>query len=132
MKMTVRVWPYKGPPSGSRGSEILANVSLTIEDGIVIKNMSVVRAKLTNTIFVSWPSRKDTRTGDYVEIVHPVTAEARKQAIDTILKAYNDMTKPGGQMLVSPTAMSCGCDDGQHEPDCADHPANRFAHPQES
>ena len=62
-----------------------AQVSVTIDDALVIHDIRVVEGK--NGLFVAMPSKK---VGDkYVDISHPVTANSRTMLIDAVLDQYH-------------------------------------------
>ena len=62
-----------------------AVVSVTIEDSLAVHDIKVVQGD--ERLFVAMPSRKD-ENGIFRDIVHPISAEARRQFEDAILEAY--------------------------------------------
>ncbi len=62
-----------------------AVVSVTIEDAIVIHDIKVI--EVDGKTFIAMPSRRDEE-GRFKDIVHPISAEARKQLEDQILAEY--------------------------------------------
>ena len=62
-----------------------AVVSVTIDDVFAVHDIKVVQGD--ERIFVAMPSRKD-ENGVFRDIVHPISAAARKLFEETILEAY--------------------------------------------
>lgn len=63
-----------------------AVVSVTIDDMFAVHDIKVVQGE--ERLFVAMPSRKD-ENGIFRDIVHPISASARKIFEDAILDAYN-------------------------------------------
>lgn len=63
-----------------------AVVSVTIDEMFAIHDIKVVQGE--ERLFVAMPSRKD-ENGIFRDIVHPISASARKIFEDAILDAYN-------------------------------------------
>lgn len=66
--------------------KLKAYVNVTFDGCFVIHNVKVIDGK--NGIFIAMPSRK-TKSGEYKDIVHPVTQEFRNQIKDEIIDAYD-------------------------------------------
>ncbi len=64
-----------------------AVVSLTIDNAVALHDIKVVQGE--ERLFVAMPSRRD-ETGAYRDIVHPISADARKQIETRILEAYEE------------------------------------------
>ena len=62
-----------------------AIVSVTLDDMIAVHDIKVVQGD--DRLFVAMPSRKD-ENGVFRDIVHPISAAARKLFEETILEAY--------------------------------------------
>ena len=62
-----------------------AVVSVTIDDMFAVHDIKVVQGD--ERIFVAMPSRKD-ENGIFRDIVHPISAQARKLFESSILEAY--------------------------------------------
>ena len=62
-----------------------AVVSVTIDDMLAVHDIKVVQGD--ERLFVAMPSRKD-ENGVFRDIVHPISAAARKLFEETILDAY--------------------------------------------
>lgn len=62
-----------------------AVVSVTIDDMFAVHDIKVVQGD--ERLFVAMPSRKD-ENGVFRDIVHPISASARKLFEETILEAY--------------------------------------------
>ncbi len=67
-------------------ARLRAVVSLTIEDAIAIHDIKIIQGD--ERLFVAMPSRRDD-AGNFRDIVHPISPEARKQVEDKILSAYH-------------------------------------------
>jgi len=63
-----------------------AVVSVTLNDLVAVHDIKVVQGD--DRLFVAMPSRKD-EGGVFRDIVHPITASARKMFEEEILSAYN-------------------------------------------
>lgn len=64
-----------------------AVVSITIDDAIAIHDIKLVQGD--ERLFVAMPSRREN-TGDYRDIIHPISASAREKIEEQILQAYRD------------------------------------------
>lgn len=73
-------------------SKMKAVASITIDQDFVVHDVRVVEGP--NGLFVAMPSRK-TADGEYRDVAHPITADAREVISETVLKAYGDM--PAGR-----------------------------------
>ena len=71
----------------SDDNRLKAIVSITIDDLIAIHDIKVVQGN--ERLFVAMPSRKD-ESGNFRDIIHPITATAREQIENSILSAYNN------------------------------------------
>ena len=60
--------------------------SILLDDMIAIHDIRIISGD--NGLFVAMPSRK-TATGDYRDIVHPISQEARDVIEGAILEEYN-------------------------------------------
>ena len=61
--------------------------SILLDDMIAIHDIRIISGD--NGLFVAMPSRK-TATGDYRDIVHPISQEARDIIEGAILEEYNN------------------------------------------
>ena len=59
--------------------------SITIDDVFVVHDIKVIQGD--RGLFIAMPSRK-TAEGDYRDIAHPITSEARDKIQTAILDAY--------------------------------------------
>ena len=59
---------------------------ILLDDMIAIHDIRIISGD--NGLFVAMPSRK-TPTGDYRDIVHPISQEAREMFEDAIFEEYN-------------------------------------------
>lgn len=64
-----------------------AIVSVTIDDSFVIHDVKVVEGQ--NGLFVAMPSRK-TPEGEFRDIAHPITTNAREIIQSAVLQAYHE------------------------------------------
>ena len=64
-----------------------AVVSVTVDDMLAVHDIKVVQGD--ERLFVAMPSRKD-ENGVFRDILHPITAEARKILEDAVLSAYQE------------------------------------------
>lgn len=62
-----------------------AIVSVTIDNMLAVHDIKVVQGE--ERLFAAMPSRKD-ENGIFRDIVHPITAEARKQLENAVLDEY--------------------------------------------
>ncbi|MBR3421930.1 MAG: septation regulator SpoVG [Ruminococcus sp.] len=62
-----------------------AVVSVTIDDMLAVHDIKVVQGD--ERLFVAMPSRKD-ENGVFRDIIHPISASARRMFEETILDAY--------------------------------------------
>ena len=74
-------------------SKVKANVAVVIDNAIVIKDIRIIEGE--KGLFVAMPSReKKTRDADpsakkeYMDIAHPISAEARETLINAMMEAY--------------------------------------------
>ena len=64
-----------------------AIVSVTLDDAFVIHDVKVVDGQ--NGLFVAMPSRK-TPTGEFRDIAHPISQEARDLLQSRVLEKYEE------------------------------------------
>ncbi|PKM81441.1 MAG: transcriptional regulator [Firmicutes bacterium HGW-Firmicutes-14] len=64
-----------------------AIVSVTLDDSFVIHDVKVVEGQ--NGLFVAMPSRK-TPEGEFRDIAHPITQNAREIIQSAVLEAYQN------------------------------------------
>ncbi len=64
-----------------------AIVSVTFDDAFVVHDVKVVEGQ--NGLFVAMPSRK-TPEGEYRDIAHPISTNARSVIQEAVLKAYEE------------------------------------------
>lgn len=69
-------------------SKMKAVASITIDEDFVVHDVRVVEGP--NGLFVAMPSRKTTE-GEFRDVAHPITADARETISEIVLKAYGDM-----------------------------------------
>ncbi len=65
--------------------------SILLDDMIAIHDIRIISGD--NGLFVAMPSRK-TATGDYRDIVHPISQEARDIVEGAIIEEYNKEEEP--------------------------------------
>ncbi len=71
----------------NQDGKMKAIVSVTLDDAFVIHDVKVVEGQ--NGLFVAMPSRK-TPEGDYRDIAHPITTNAREVIQSAVLDAYQN------------------------------------------
>jgi stage V sporulation protein G len=74
--------------------KLKAYVTVTFENCFVVHNVKIIEGK--TGVFIAMPSRK-TRTGEYKDVVHPITPDFRLFLQDKILEVYDN-----GNVLDSP------------------------------
>ena len=62
-----------------------AIVSITVDDQFVIHDVRVIEGN--NGLFVAMPSKK-TPSGEFKDVAHPITSEARNYIEETVIEAY--------------------------------------------
>lgn len=65
-----------------------AVASVTLDDALVIHDIKVVEGH--NGLFVAMPSKK-LQDGDFRDIAHPISSEARQHLQDIVFSAYNEV-----------------------------------------
>ena len=93
VKFDIRVYPIEDPKSN-----VLAFASLTVND-IAIHGIRVMDSK--NGKFAAMPSMRDTKSGEYRDVCHPVTSDLRKQLNAAVLTAYDEALAKGPQEKAS-------------------------------
>ena len=66
---------------------------MTFDDIFAVHDIKIVKGD--HRLFVAMPSRRD-ESGEYRDIVHPITAEARDRIESRILSAYDDECRRRG------------------------------------
>lgn len=67
-------------------ARLRAVVSLTVENSIAIHDIKIIQGD--ERLFVAMPSRRD-EAGNFRDIVHPISPEAREKLEEEILSVYN-------------------------------------------
>lgn len=65
--------------------KLKAIVSITIDDMLAVHDIKVIQGE--GRLFAAMPSRRD-ENGNFRDIVHPITAEARQQIENSVIEAY--------------------------------------------
>ena len=65
----------------------LAVASITLDNEFVVHDINVINGD--KGLFISMPSRR-MPNGEYRDIAHPITAEARQKIQDAVLNAYEE------------------------------------------
>lgn len=71
----------------NQDGKMKAIVSVTLDDAFVVHDVKVVEGQ--NGLFVAMPSRK-TPEGEYRDIAHPITTDARELIQNAVLQAYQN------------------------------------------
>ncbi len=64
-----------------------AVASITFDDEFVVHDVRVIEGQ--NGLFVAMPSRK-TPAGEFRDVAHPITSEAREMIEKAVLNEYNE------------------------------------------
>lgn len=73
--------------TGNGESKLKAYCSVVFNDAFVLHHVRVVEG--INGVFVAMPRRR-TAEGEYRDLAHPITAEAREQIHKAVLEAFYD------------------------------------------
>ncbi len=68
------------------GGRKRAVASITIDNEFVVHDISIIDGQ--NGLFISMPSKR-LPNGEYKDIAHPITAEARAKIQDAVLKEFD-------------------------------------------
>lgn len=74
----------------STEGKMRAVVSVTFDDAFVVHDIKIIDGN--EKMFVAMPSRK-TPTGEYKDIVHPITSEMREELQNAIIAKYEEFLK---------------------------------------
>ncbi len=85
MKVEVKVYPIK-----ERKGKVLAFAAVTLDGYFVVHDVTVVEGE--NGLFVGFPSKKWS-DGEYHDIAHPVTKEAREEIQAVVIGAYEEKVR---------------------------------------
>lgn len=77
----------------STDSKMKAIVSVTFDGEFVVHDIKVIEGK--NGLFIAMPSRK-TPNGEFKDIAHPISMEAREKIQSEILNAYEKAVSEQG------------------------------------
>lgn len=64
-----------------------AVASITFDDEFVVHDIRVIEGQ--NGLFAAMPSRK-TPEGEFRDVAHPITTQAREMIQNAVLQAYNE------------------------------------------
>lgn len=67
-----------------------AVVSVTFDDAFVVHDIKIIEGN--EKMFVAMPSRK-TPTGEFKDIVHPITTQMREELQNAIIARYEEFLK---------------------------------------
>ncbi len=67
-----------------------AVVSVTFDDAFVVHDIKIIEGN--DKMFVAMPSRK-TPTGEFKDIVHPITTDMREELQKAIIAKYEEFLK---------------------------------------
>ncbi|MCR5542323.1 MAG: SpoVG family protein [Ruminococcus sp.] len=71
----------------SESGRLRGIVSVTFDDVLAVHDIKIVQGE--HRIFAAMPSRRD-ENGEFRDIVHPITASAREEIEDRILRAFEE------------------------------------------
>lgn len=77
----------------SKEGTMKAVASITLDNEFVIHDIKVIEGE--KGLFIAMPSRK-TAEGEYRDIAHPISSEARENVQTRILEAYENLLLSGG------------------------------------
>ncbi len=80
MKIEVKIFPIK-----ERKGKTVAFAAVTLDGYFVVHDVTVVEGE--NGLFVGFPSKKGN-DGEYHDIAHPVTKEAREESQAAVVGSY--------------------------------------------
>jgi len=87
-----------------------AYASVTLDDEFVVHEMRVIEGP--KGLFVAMPSRRSA-SGEYRDIAHPITAEARSTIQTAVLRAFSQASPPAIPAAAT-AAIAAGGDDQTH------------------
>lgn len=87
-----------------------AYASVTLDDEFVVHEMRVIDGP--KGLFVAMPSRRSA-SGEYRDIAHPITAEARSTIQTAVLRAFSQASPPTAPVSAAAPAAASG-DDQPH------------------
>ena len=70
-----------------QGGKLKAYVTVTFDDQFVVHNIKIIEGQEGN--FIAMPSRQ-LSSGEFKDIVHPITSSFREELQATIMKAYEE------------------------------------------
>jgi stage V sporulation protein G len=85
----VRVFPVTGK------EKLKAFVSIIIDDCFIVSDIKIVEGA-DGRLFLSMPSKRHPKTGEFRDIVHPLNRETRQDIEDKVFAMYREMTEGGG------------------------------------
>lgn len=74
----------------STEGKMRAVVSVTFDDAFVVHDIKIIEGN--DKMFVAMPSRK-TPTGEFKDIVHPITTDMREELQKAIIAKYEEFLK---------------------------------------
>lgn len=77
----VRIFPVK-----NTDSKLKAFALITLNDCFRVRGLRVIQGE--NGLFVGMPRRK-TKSGKFVDVAHPLSADLNQKICDAVLDAYN-------------------------------------------
>ena len=84
-----------------------AYASVTLDDEFVVHEMRVIDGP--KGLFVAMPSRR-AASGEYRDIAHPITAEARSTIQTAVLRAFSQASPPAAPVAATAPAAAAGDD----------------------
>lgn len=66
---------------------------ITLDDCLVIHGLVIISG--SSGFFVAFPSRKNKKTGEHVDVVHPINRDCRRLVEDSVLSAYEREVENG-------------------------------------
>lgn len=84
----------------SKEGKMKAVVSITFDEQFVVHDIKVIEGE--KGLFIAMPS-KQSGSGEYRDIAHPINAQMREIIQDTILKSYEEALQTPAQEIISET-----------------------------
>lgn len=89
--MSIEVTNVKVRPITSEKSKVVAFVDIVLNDAFCVTNIKIING--SKGIFMTMPSTKDMKSGEFRDICFPINKETRKIIEDRVLEQYYDAVK---------------------------------------
>ncbi|NOZ76664.1 MAG: septation protein spoVG [Euryarchaeota archaeon] len=82
--------------TGAAQGNLRAYATVTLDDSYVVHGLKVMEGE--NGLWVSMPAQR-TRKGEFKDVFHPVTKEARAALVDAVLSKYEEVSQGQGDSV---------------------------------